>query len=163
MQELYSQRQKTMLERIGSDAADLIDDMRYLPFFRSIQIKLEKMGKPDEWARIIETAKAKDNPRHYFAKLCKMVRDGTYNFIDKATEVAKHTADYIAQKIQKFNFNAKYKDFWIKKCANFINKNGMVGFIHLMELADRKNLNQRYFAAAILNMQTPQQYFDSNF
>lgn len=42
------QRKQTMLQRLG-DAVELIDDQRYLPFYRSIQIKLEKMGKPEEW------------------------------------------------------------------------------------------------------------------
>ena len=85
-------RQKTMLERIGSEAAELIENNQYLPFYRSIQIKLEKMGRANEWQRMIDTAKTKANPKHYFATLCKMAKDGTYRFVEKVKEVAKHTA-----------------------------------------------------------------------
>jgi len=57
---ITEQRQKTMLERVG-DAADLIDNKAFLPFYRSVQIKLEKMGRPLEWARMIEVANTKTN------------------------------------------------------------------------------------------------------
>src|SRR5687767_1930552 len=84
------QRRATMLERIG-EAAELIDDMRYLPFYRSIQIKLEKLGKADEWSKMIATAKEKSNPARYFATLCRMVKTGKYIFT-KATEAVKEVA-----------------------------------------------------------------------
>ena len=37
-------RKQTMIERLG-DAIELIDNQAFLPFYRSIQIKLEKAGK----------------------------------------------------------------------------------------------------------------------
>ena len=156
------QRQKTMLARIGADAAALIDDQRFLPFYRGVQIRLEKMGKADEWQRIIETAKTKADPKKYFARLCKMVRNGTYQFTKAVKEVAAHTAAFITDKIQRFGFNQQYSAYWVRKVANYIDKNGMVGFVHLLEYADRKNISQQYFAAAILNGKTPAQHYKQN-
>ena len=62
-----TRRQKTMLERIGSEAAELIENKQYLPFYRSVQIKLEKMGRADEWQRMIATACTNFNPILNFA------------------------------------------------------------------------------------------------
>lgn len=152
-------RQKTMLERIGAEAAELIENKKYLPFFRSVQIKLEKMGRADEWQRMIATAKTKANPKHYFAVVCKMVKDGTYKFVEKVKEVAKHTASYISDKIKQFNFNEKYQKYWVRQCANYIDKCSMAGFVCLLELAERKGMSQKYFARAIQNGMKPQDYY----
>lgn len=154
------QRQKTMLERIG-EAAELIDDKRFLPFYRSVQIRLEKLGKSDEWGRMVETAKQKANPSRYFAKLCKMVRDGTYQFIEKVKEVAKETALYISDKIVHFGFG-KYQKYYVKKANEFINVNGVAGFVELLEYANRKNVSQKYFAKALINCKAPAQYYKEN-
>lgn len=156
---ITERRQRTMLNRIGSEAAELIENKKYLPFYRSVQIKLEKMGRSDEWQRMIDTAKTKANPKHYFAKLCKMVKDGTYKFVGKVKEVAKHTASYISDKIKQFNFSEKYEQYWVRKCANYIDKCSMAGFVHLLELADRKNMSQRYFARSIQNQMKPDDYY----
>ncbi len=155
-------RQKTMLARIGSEAAELIENKKYLPFFRSVQIKLEKMGRADEWQRMIATAKTKANPNHYFAVVCKMVKDGTYKFVEKVKEVAKHTASYISDKIKQFNFNEKYERYWVRQCANYIDKCSMAGFVCLLELAERKRMSQKYFAKAIQNGMKPQDYYKFN-
>ena len=152
-------RQKTMLERIGSEAAELIENKQYLPFYRSIQIKLEKMGRASEWQRMIDTAKTKANPKHYFAVVCKMVKDGTYRFVEKVKEVAKHTASYISDKIKQFNFNEKYEKYWVRQCASYIDKCSMAGFVCLLELAERKGMSQKYFARAIQNGMKPQDYY----
>lgn len=156
---ITERRQKTMLERIGSEAAELIENKQYLPFYRSIQIKLEKMGRANEWQRMIATAKTKANPKHYFATLCKMVKDGTYRFVEKVKEVAKHTASYISDKIKQFNFNEKYEKYWVRQCANYIDKCNMSGFVCLLELAERKGMSQKYFAKAIQNGMKPQDYY----
>lgn len=152
-------RQKTMLERIGSEAAALIENKQYLPFYRSIQIKLEKMGRANEWQRMIDTAKTKANPKHYFAILCKAVKDGTYKFVEKVEEIAKNTASYVADKIKRFNFNKKYEKYWVRQCANYIDKCSMAGFVCLLELAERKGMSQKYFAKAIQNAMKPQDYY----
>lgn len=154
------QRKKTMLARIGQ-AAELVDDQRFLPFYRGVQIKLEKLGRADEWGRMVEAAKEKSNPSRYFAKLCKMVRDGTYKFVKKAKEVANTTALYISDKIVKFGFG-KYQKYWVRKCNEFINQNSMAGFIELMEYAERKGISQKYFAKAVLNGKPPRQYYEQN-
>ena len=156
------QRKKTMLERIGA-AAELVDDQRYLPFYRGVQIRLEKMNKADEWGRMIETAKAKANPSKYFATLCKMVRDGTYKFVEKVKEIASSTKLFISDKIVKFGFG-KYQNYWVRKSNEFINANGsgMAGFIELLEYADRKGISQQYFAKAILNCKAPGRYYKEN-
>lgn len=156
---ITTQRQKTMLARIGDEAARLIDDLRFLPFYRGVQIKLEKSGHADEWQKIIDTANSKDNPKRYFAKLCKMVRDGTYNFVTAVAKVAKSTLVYVADKIKRFNFSKKYEQYWLKQCGHFIATNGMAGFVELLELADRKKLDQRYFAKSVLNNMSPTRYF----
>ena len=154
------QRKKTMLERIGV-AAELIDDQRFLPFYRGVQIRLEKMGRADEWGRMIEAAKAKINPSKYFATLCKMVRNGTYKFVEKLKEVANETALYISDKIVKFGFG-KYQKYWVRKASEFINVNSMAGFVELLEYADRKGVSQQYFAKAILNCKRPALYYKEN-
>lgn len=160
-----NRRRQTMLDRIGKDAAELIDDMRYLPFYRSIQIRLEKMGKPEEWKRIIETAKTKDNPSRYFARLCKMVKSGTYQFAKEVaqelTQAAKQTAMYVSDKIKKFGFG-DYHEYWVRKTTDFATKNGMAGLTALLEYADRKHINQRYFARAVQNGIPPEAYYQKN-
>lgn len=157
---ISDQRKKTMLERIG-EASDLIDDQRFLPFYRSIQIKLEKAGKADEWGRMIASAKEKSNPSHYFAKLCKMVRDGTYHFVEKVKEVAGSTALYLHDKLVKYGFG-KYQKYWVRKAQEFINVNGQAGFVELLEYAERKNVSQQYMAAALKNCKPPRQYYQQN-
>ena len=153
-------RKQTMLARIG-DAAELIDDMRFLPFYRSIQIKLEKLGKPEEWGRMIATAKTKASPSRYFAKLCKMVRDGTYRFIEKVKEIASDTALFLHDKLVKYGFG-KYQKYWVRKANEFINTNSMAGFIELLEYADRKNVSQKYMATALKNCKAPREYYKLN-
>lgn len=154
------QRTQTMLERIG-EAAELVDDQRFLPFYRGVQIRLEKMGKADEWAKMIAVAKAKENPSRYFATLCKMVREGTYKFVEAVKEIAGDVALFISDKIVKFGFG-KYQKYWVRKVNEFINLNSTAGFIELLELADRKGLSQKYFAKAILNGKPPRQYYTEN-
>ena len=154
------QRKQTMLLRIGG-AAELIDDMRFLPFYRSIQIKLENMGKADEWQKMIDTAKEKAVPNKYFATICKMVKNGTYRFIEKVKEVADSTALYLQDKLVKFGFG-KYQKYWVHKSNEFINKNGMAGFVELLEYAERKGISQKYFAKAILNNKPPRKYYSEN-
>lgn len=157
---ITEQRRITMLERIGG-AVELIDNQQFLPFYRGVQIKLEKLGKPEEWAKMIEVAKTKEHPSRYFAMICKMVRDGTYQFVDKVKKVAEGTAKYIGQKISKFNFG-KYQQYWVNKSNEFINLNGMGGFVDLLEYADRKHISQKYFAKALLNGKPPAKYYQEN-
>lgn len=157
-------RRATMLERIG-EAAELIDNMAYLPFYRSVQIMLEKKGIPEEWEKMIATAKkAKTNPKHYFARLCKLVKDGKYIFT-KATEtvkeIASHTKMYLNDKLVKFGFG-KYQKYWVQKAAEFINVNGEAGFAELLEYAERKGISQKYMAAALKNCKAPGKYYKEN-
>lgn len=154
------QRKATMLERIGA-AAQLVDDQRFLPFYRSIQIKLERMGKPEEWDRMIKSALSKEKPSHYFAKLCKMVKDGTYKFVDKVKEITGQTALYLHDKLVKFGFG-KYQKYWVRKAHEFINVNGEAGFIELLEYAERKGISQKYMAAAIKNCKAPRKFYQEN-
>lgn len=154
------QRQKTMLLRIG-EAAELIDDKRFLPFYRGVQIRLEKMGKADEWAKMIAAAKEKATPARYFAKLCKMVRDGTYKFTEKLKEIANNTSEYLADKLVKYDFG-KYQKYWVRKANEFVNVNSMAGFIELLEYADRKKVTQKYLAKALLNGKAPRRYYTEN-
>lgn len=158
--QVTKKRIETMLERIG-EAAELVDDQRFLPFYRGVQIRLEKMGKADEWGRMIATAKAKENPSRYFAKLCKMVRDGTYKFVEAVKEIASDMRLYITDKLVKHNFG-KYQKYWVRKAHEFINVNGMAGFVELLEYADRKNISQKYLAKAILNAKAPSRYYKEN-
>ena len=157
---INEQRRQTMLARIG-EAAELIDDQRFLPFYRGVQIRLEKLGKAEEWAKMIATAKEKANPSHYFAKLCKMVRDGTYKFVEKVKEIAGATALFLNDKLVKFGFG-KYQKYWVRKAQEFINVNGQAGFIELLEYAERKGVSQKYMATALKNCKAPRQYYQQN-
>lgn len=154
---LNDQRKQTMLQRLG-DAAQLIDDQRFLPFYRSIQIKLEKAGKASEWGRMIETALTKEQPSRYFAKVCKMIKDGTYKFVEKVKEVKAEFKLYLHDKLIKYNFG-KYQKYWVRKAQEFINVNGQAGFVELMEYADRKGIDQKYMATALKNCKPPRQYY----
>ena len=154
---IQDRRKQTMLQRIG-EAAELIDDLQYLPFYRSIQIKLEKMGKLEEWQKMIDAARSADAPGRYFAKLCKMVKAGTYNFTEKVKEISGAAAVLIHDKLVKFNFG-KYQSYWFRKAQQFIDKNGMAGFIDLLEYADRKNVSQKYMAAALKNGRSPRLHY----
>lgn len=153
-------RKQTMLERIG-EAQLLIDDMRYLPFYRSIQIKLEKAGHPEEWAKMIEQANTKDTPSRYFASLCQKVKAGTYHYAKKVAQVAGNAALYLHDKLVKFQFG-NYQKFWVRKAQEFINKNGEAGFENLLEYANRKGISQKYMAKALMNCKPPQQYYKEN-
>lgn len=153
-------RKQTMLERLG-EAVDLIDDQRFLPFYRSIQIKLEKAGKLSEWSNMIATAKSKDKPSRYFAKICKMIKEGTYKFVEKAKEITGNAALYLHDKLVKFGFG-KYQKYWVRKAQEFINVNGQAGFIELLEYADRKNISQKYMATALKNCKKPKEYYKQN-
>jgi len=152
-----ARRKQTMITRIG-EAADLIDDMRFLPFYRSIQIKLEKMGKPEEWAKMIELAKEKATPNKYFASICKMIKNGTYIFAEKVKEITGEIALFLSDKLVKFKFG-KYQKYWVAKANEFVNKNGMAGFIELIEYSDRKKVTQKYFAKSLLNCKSPRKYY----
>lgn len=154
------QRKQTMLQRLG-DAVQLIDDQRFLPFYRSVQIKLEKDGKASEWAHMIEAALKADQPSRYFAKLCKMVKDNTYKFVEKVAEVAGEMKLYLHDKLIKFNFG-KYHKYWVRKAQEFINVNGQSGFVELLEYAERKGINQKYMAAALKNCKAPGRYYKEN-
>lgn len=154
------QRRATMLERIG-EAAELIDDQRFLPFYRSIQIKLEKLGKADEWGKMIATAKEKSNPARYFATLCRMVKTGKYIFTEKVKEIANSTSLYLHDKLVKFGFG-KYQKYWVRKAQEFINKNSQADFVQLLEYAERKGISQKYMAKALLNCKPPSQYYKEN-
>jgi hypothetical protein len=157
---LNDQRKKTMLLRLG-DAAQLIDDKRFLPFYRSIQIKLERMDKAAEWATMVETALTKDQPSRYFAKMCKMIKDGTYKFVEKVKEVQADLRLYVHDKLIKYQFG-KYQKFWVRKAQEFINKNGQAGFVDLLEYADRKGISQKQMATALKNCKSPRQYYQEN-
>lgn len=157
---LNDRRKQTMLQRLG-DAAPLIDDQRFLPFYRSIQIKLEKMGKPDEWARMIEAALKAEKPSRYFSKLCKMIKDGTYRFIEKVKEVQADLRLYVHDKLIKFQFG-KFQKYWVRKAQEFINVNGQAGFVDLLEYAERKGINQKQMATALKNCKSPRKYYQEN-
>lgn len=151
------QRIKTMRERLG-EAVDLIDDQRFLPFYRSIQIRLEKMGKLDEWGKMIEVAKAKTDPARYFASLCKAIKAGTYKFVEKVKEITGEAALYLHDKLVRFDYG-KYQKYWVRKAQEFINVNGMAGFVDLLEYAERKSISPKYMAAALKNCKPPRQYY----
>lgn len=155
-----AQRKQTMLDRIG-EAADLIDDMRFLPFYRSIQIKLEKLGKADEWGKMIALAKEKATPSRYFAKLCRMIKDGTYRFVEKVKELPGELKLYISDKLVKFGFG-KYQKYYVRKAQEFIAKNSQAGFVELLEYAERKGISQQYMAKALINCKTPREYYQQN-
>ncbi len=157
---LNDQRKKTMLERLG-DAASLIDDQRFLPFYRSIQIKLEKMGKADEWAKMVESAMKAEQPSRYFSSLCKAIKNGTYKFVEKVKEVQADLRLYVHDKLVKYDFG-KYQKYWVRKAQEFINKNGQSGFVDLLEYADRKGINQKQMATALKNCKSPRQYYQEN-
>lgn len=154
------QRKQTMLQRLG-DAAQLIDDQRFLPFYRSIQIRLEKMGKADEWGKMVEVALSKDQPSRYFAKLCKMIKLGTYKFVEAVKEVTGEAALWLHDKLIKFNFG-KYHKYWVRKAKEFENVNGRAGLVELLEYAERKGISQQYMAAALKNCKPPRQYYQQN-
>lgn len=157
---LNDTRKQTMLQRLG-DAAQLIDDQRFLPFYRSIQIKLEKMGKLDEWGKMIEVALTKEQPSRYFAKICRMIKEGTYKFVEKVKEVKAEFKLYLHDKLIKYNFG-KYQRYWVRKAQEFINVNGERGFVELLEYADRKGINQKQMATALKNCKSPRQYYQQN-
>lgn len=155
-----AQRKQTMLERLG-EAATLIDDQRFLPFYRSIQIKLEKSGHPDEWAKMIATAKEKTNPARYFSSLCKAVKAGTYKFVAKVKEVTGASALWLQDKLVRFNFG-KYQKYYVRKAQEFINVNGQAGLVDLLELAESKGLTQKYVARSLINCKSPRKYYAEN-
>ena len=151
------QRKQTMIKRIG-DAVELIDDQRFLPFYRGVQIRLEKMGKADEWGKMIAAALKADAPSKYFAKLCKMVRDGTYKFVEKVKEITGEAALFLSDKLVKFGFG-KYQKYWVRKAHEFERMNGRAGLIELLEYAERKGINQKYLATALKNCKPPRAYY----
>lgn len=157
---ISDQRNQTMLLKIG-DAAQLIDNQAFLPFYRSVQIMLEKAGKAAEWGKMIEVALTKDQPSRYFAKLCKMVKEGTYKYVEKAKEVVTGMAGWIDDKLVKYSFG-KYHPYWRRKAQEFINVNGQAGFVELLEFADKRGISQKYMASALKNCKPPQKFYKEN-
>lgn len=157
---LGDRRKQTMLERIGA-AAQLVDNQAFLPFYRSIQIKLEKMGKADEWGKMIEVALTKEQPSRYFASLCSAIKAGTYKFVTAVKEVKKEFRLYVHDKLIKYDFG-KFQRYWVRKAQEFINVNGEAGFAELLEYAERKSINQKQMAAALKNCKTPRNYYQEN-
>lgn len=162
---ITEQRRLTMISRIG-EAVDLIDNQAFLPFYRSVQIKLEKLGRADEWGKMIARATAEgiENPKKYFARLCKMVKDDTYIFVDKVVETVKISgamALELADRLVKFGFG-KYQKYYVRKAKEFIDKNSMAGFIELLEYAERKKISQKYMAKALINGKRPTNYYKEN-
>lgn len=153
-------RKQTMIERLG-DAIELIDNQAFLPFYRSIQIKLEKAGKADEWGKMIATAKTKEQPSRYFAKICSMVKANTYRFIEAVKEVAGEAKLWLNDKLVRFGFG-KYQKYWVNRGQEYINKNGQGAFIELLEYVERKGLPDKYIARALKNGQAPRQYYQNN-
>jgi hypothetical protein len=102
-----------------------------------------------------------ENPARYFAKLCKMVKDGTYKFTTKVKEVAGEFKLYVHDKLIKFQFG-KFHKYWVHKAQQFINVNGQAGFEELLEYAARKGINQKQMAAALKNCKPPQKYYREN-
>jgi len=155
-------RKQTMISKLG-EAAKLVDNQAYLPFFRSVQIQLEKDGHGDEWGKMIAAATAEgiEDPKRYFAKLCKMVKDGTYKFVTKVKEVANEFSLYVHDKLIKYRFG-KFHKYWVHKAQQFINVNGEAGFAELLEYADRKGINQKQMAAILKNCKTPRNYYTEN-
>lgn len=154
------QRKQTMIKRLGS-AIELIDDQRFLPFYRSIQIKLERDGKAEYWDRIIELAKTKENAARYFAKVCKMIRDGTYHFVEAVKEVAGEARLWLNDKLVRFGFG-KFHKYWVNRAQEYVNKNGQPAFVELLEYVERKGLPDKYIARALKNNQPPRQYYQNN-
>lgn len=154
------QRKQTMINRLG-EAVQLIDNQAFLPFYRSIQIKLEKAGHADEWGKMIELALTKEQPSRYFAKLCKMVKDNTYRLIEKVKEVQAELRLYVHDKLIGFGFG-KFQKYWVRKAQEFINVNGQAGFEELLEYARRKGISQKYMAAALKNCKPPRAYYKEN-
>lgn len=159
---LSDQRKQTMLQRLG-DAAELIDDHRFLPWYRSAQIILEKMGKADEWGKMVAAAKAEgiENPVFYFRGLCKRLKAGTYRFVEKVKEVQADLRLYVHDKLVKYQFG-KFQKYWVGKAQEFIHKNGQAGFVELLEYAERKGINQKQMATALKNGKPPRQYYREN-
>lgn len=153
------QRTQTMLDRIG-EAAELIDNMSFLPFYRSVQIMLEKAGKADEWGKMIAAATADGitEPKRYFAKLCSMVKKGTYKFVDAVKEVAGEASLWLNDKLIKFGFG-KYHKFWVRKAQEFVNVNGQAGMVELLEYAEKKGISQKYMATALKNCKPPRAHY----
>jgi hypothetical protein len=110
---------------------------------------------------MIATAKEKANPARYFATLCKMIKAGTYKFVDKVKEVAGEASLYLHDKLVKFGFG-KYQKYWVRKAQEFINKNSQADFVSLLEYAERKCISQKYMAKALLNCKPPSQYYKEN-
>lgn len=157
---LNDQRKQTMLQRLG-DAAQLIDDQRFLPFYRSIQIKLEKMGKSEEWAHMIEAALKAEKPSRYFSSLCRAIKNGTYKFVEKVKEVQADLRLYVHDKLIKYNFG-KFQKYWVRKAQQFINVNGQAGFEELIYYANKKGISQKQMATALKNCKSPRQYYQEN-
>lgn len=148
---LDSKRIETMLKRLGVDAVALIDDKRYLPFYRSIQIKLEKKGVPEEWQKMIDLAKTKDEPSKYFARCCKKIKDGVYQFGQKARAVRQHTFNYVSNKLKQFGFGAYHK-YWAYKAVEFVERNNEGDFVDLIDYCKRKHRSEKYLAKSLANM-----------
>jgi hypothetical protein len=90
-----------------------------------------------------------------------MVRDGSYHFAEKIKEIAGDAALYLSDKLVKFGFG-KYQKYWVHKSQEFINQNGMAGFVDLLEYAERKGISQKYFAKVLMNGKPPRKYYQEN-
>ena len=91
------QRITTMTERLG-DAAELIDDKRYLPMFRNRQMHYKEL-----FDFSVKLAKTKKNPSRYFAALWgAKTLSKTLDWLQKLVNATKSkAAEFIREQKQK--------------------------------------------------------------
>ena len=133
------QRIKTMRERIGSRADNLVNEgaRQYLPRVRSAQNQCTS----EEWDMICEIAERSNNPQHYFMSIiAKDKFKGTLDYAKRLLARSVEAISYIAGKIN--NKTKSYINYVADKIAE--GKYSMANVVNMVEIAEKKSAPDRY-------------------
>lgn len=133
------QRIKTMRERIGSRADNLVNESarQYLPRVRSAQ----NQCTPEEWDMICEIAERSKNPQHYFMSMISKAKfSGTLDYAKRLLARSVEAIAYVARKIN--NRTKSYLNYVADKIAE--GKYSMANVVNMVEIAEKKSAPDRY-------------------
>lgn len=132
-----NQRAKTMRERLGTRASELVVNDSYLPRARAVQKQVE----PEEFNAMVELAHKADKPAHYWAKIIAKDRlESTLKYVRRLLKRSVEAMSYVARKIG--NRTSKFLNYVGDKLAE--GKYPMNQVVNMVELASNKKQPDRY-------------------
>jgi hypothetical protein len=122
--------QQTMIRLLGSEVSALIDNKKYLPRYRALQI-----ANPGELVQLVEIAQTKVQPSHWFAKACSKANwPMTLKMLRKVSSVAYEVRKRVGE------LSADFGEFITQRLATL----PMAGIVRVLEHAAKARAPERY-------------------